>query len=408
MKSLTWVEINLSNLIHNICHFQKITGEDSKILPVIKSNAYGHGLLPVAKALLDEEKNPVKKNIWGFGVVNMAEVMELREGGIEVPILILGPISHDEIDLALEKDATLIVYDIPFAREIAGKALKKKVKARVHVKVDTGLGRLSVSAEDGVEFIEDLLKIPGLHIEGLYTHLADAEGIDQSYTLRQLIRFNKLLSRLKEKNIEIPIKHMAGSAATILIPETRFNIVRVGISIYGLWPAEETKLLTIAKGQDILKILTDRDIQSKGIYNILDNFLRPVMSFKTTVTQVKDITPGNCIGYGCTYETNRLTRVAILPAGYSEGIDRKLSNCGQVLIKGRKAPVLGRICMNLTIVDVTDIPGVRVGNEAVIMGRQGEQAIRAENIAAKIGTINYEVVTRINWAVPRVYKWNGD
>jgi len=377
-------------------------------MPVVKSNAYGHGLVPVAKTLADENKNPVKNSLWGFGVVSMSEVLELREGGIKETVLLLGPVSPDEIDLALEHGAKLIVYDIPFAKEIARKALKKNLEAPVHIKVDTGLGRLSINSEEALDFIEEVLQIRGLKIEGLYTHLADAEGIDQSYTLRQVIRFNKLLSRLEEKNIKIPVKHMAGSAATILLPETRFDVVRIGISLYGLWPAEETKLLTIAKGQDILQLLTDRDIQTRGINHILDNFLKPVLQFKTTVVQVKDIEPGNCIGYGCTYETNRLTRAAVLPVGYSEGFDRKLSNCGQVLIRGKKASVLGRVCMNLTIVDITDIPGVKAGDEAVIIGKQGEQEITAENVAKKTGTINYEVVTRINWTVPRIYKWNGD
>jgi len=274
----------------------------------------------------------------------------------------------------------------------------------VHIKVDTGLGRLSVNHEKAPKFIEELLKLPGLRVEGLYTHLADAEGIDQSYTLRQLIRFNKLLENLENKGIHIPIKHMAGSAAAMLLPETRFDIARIGISLYGLWPAEETKILMIAKGQNLLEILSDKEIQSRGV-NLLAYFLRPVMQFKTTVVQVKEIPPGNCIGYGCTYETRRLTKVAILPAGYAEGIDRKLSNCGEVLIRGKKASIIGRICMNLTIVDITDIPDVSAGDEVVLIGKQGDQEITAEDMADKVGTINYEIVTRINWQVPRVYIW---
>lgn len=408
MKQLTRVEINLSNLIHNICQLQRVAGNKTKLLPVVKSNAYGHGIVPVSEAILDREKNPVANNIFGLGVVSMTEVMELRDSGIKGKILVLGPVSIDEIDLAIDKSATLIVYDIPFAREISKRAIERGISLPVHVKVDTGLGRLSVISEEALDFIKELGELKGIELEGIYTHLADAEGIDQSYTLRQLIRFNRLLELLDEKDINIPVKHMAGSAATILLPETRFDIARTGISLYGLWPAEETKLLTIARGQDILKLLTDRNIQSKGINNILENFLRPVMQFKTTVVQVKDIPPGNCVGYGCTYETNRLTRVAVLPIGYSEGFDRRLSNCGQVLIRGKKASVLGRVCMNLTTVDITEIPGVKTGDEAVIIGKQGNQEISAENIAKKTGTINYEVVTRINWSVPRIYKWNGD
>ncbi len=402
--SLTRVEINLSNLIYNVKQLNKIVGNGTKIMPVVKSNAYGHGLVPVCKALIDEDKNSVAKNIYGFGVITMKEVIELREGGIEKPALILGPISYEEIDEAIKYRATLVVYDLPFAREISNRAVKENTTVPVHVKIDTGLGRLSVTPEEAPYFIEKLLKMPGLNVEGLYTHLADAEGIDQSYTLRQLVRFNKLIEILEKKAIKIPLKHMAGSAAAMLLPETRFDIARTGISIYGLWPAEETKILMIAKGQNILDILTDRDIQAKGV-NLLAYFLKPVMEFKTTVVQVKDIPAGHCIGYGCTYETKRLTRVAVIPVGYAEGFDRKLSNCGEILIRGKKASVMGRICMNLTIVDVTDIPGVTAGDEAVIIGKQGEQQITAEDMAEKVGTINYEIVTRINWDVPRVYIW---
>ena len=190
----------------------------------------------------------------------------------------------------------------------------------------------------------------------------------------------------------------------MLMPELRYDVVRAGIALYGLWPSEETRLLMISRGQNLLNLLQDEDLQQRGVHSLLSSFLQPAMTFKTRVTQVKEVPVDWSIGYGCTYRTRRHTRIAVLPMGYADGYDRRLSNGGQVLIRGMRAPVVGRVSMNLTTVDVTDIAGVTTGDEVVLLGHQGSEEVSAEELAERIGTINYEVVTRIRWDLPRLYR----
>ncbi|MCA9792194.1 MAG: alanine racemase, partial [Candidatus Eremiobacteraeota bacterium] len=217
----------------------------------------------------------------------------------------------------------------------------------------------------------------------------------------QYRRFRQFLDRLLETGLRPPLRHISGSAAALLLKEARLDLVRLGIAIYGLWPADETRLLLLSRGRDLLELVNDQF--ENGQAPAIEELLSPALSFKTRCLQVKSVPAGCKVGYGCTYETQRPTRIAVLPVGYAEGYDRHLSNCGEVLIRGRRARVLGRICMNLTVVDVTDIPEVAAGDEVVLIGTQNGQSIRAEEVAAKIGTIHYEVVTRIPTCVPRVF-----
>jgi len=273
----------------------------------------------------------------------------------------------------------------------------------VHVKIDTGLGRLSVTADDALHFIQSLHAVPGIAVEGVYSHLADAEGIDQSMTLKQYANFERVLDELRQQGLAPGIRHIAGSAAGMLMPELRYDWVRAGISLYGLWPSEETRLLMIAAAHHLPEVLHNPEVQARGV-KLLASFLQPALQFKTRISQVKEVPTGWSVGYGCTYRTTRATRVAVLPLGYADGYDRHLSNKGHVLVRGHRAPVIGRVCMNLTMVDVTDVPGAARDDEVALIGKQGSQEISVEQVAAAIGTINYEVVTRIRWDLPRIFQ----
>lgn len=392
----SWVEVDLDALRHNFRQLQAVVAP-AGLLAVVKSEAYGHGLVPVAETLLEE-------GAWGLGVAAAWEGLRLREAGVQAPIVVLGPVLPAEMEGAIRGGLAPAVFDLELAEELSLRSQARGRRTRVHVKVDTGLGRLSVPAEEARDFVQAVAALPGLEIEGIYSHLADAEGLDQSYTIRQYQRFQKCLEELEEAGIRIPLRHLAGSAAGMLLHEARLDLVRTGISLYGLWPAEETRLLMVSRGMDLLRFVNEQfQAPSGGRLDPTEGFLRPVLAFKTVIVQVKTVPAGSCIGYGCTFESTRETRVAVLPIGYADGYDRHLGNRGEVLVRGRRARIIGRICMNLCMADVTDLPEVEPGDEVVLIGRQGEVAISAEEVARKVGTINYEIVTRIPVHVPRVY-----
>lgn len=364
------------------------------ILGVVKSEAYGHGLLPVARALVEE-------GAWGLAVVTAQEGLKLRQAGIMKPIVVVGPVIDSEMDRALQADLSLPVHDLALARHLSQRAVALGKSAKIHLKIDTGLSRLSVPVEQSLEFARAVMALKAFELEGIYSHLADAEGLDQSYTLLQYGRFKSILEQLASEGIRPRVRHIAASAAGMLLEATRFDLVRAGIALYGLWPAEETRLLLLSGGQDLLQSLNR---QFSAGAQVQEDFLRPALSFKTIAVQIKDVPNGASVGYGCTFRAQRDTRLAILPLGYAEGFDRGLSNAGVVLIRGQRSRVVGRVCMNMTMVDVTDIPAAQAGDEVVLIGTQGEGRVSAEDMAAKLGTINYEVVTRIPPVVPRVYR----
>lgn len=389
-----WVEVDLGAIRHNFRQLERLVSP-ARLAPVVKSEAYGHGLLPVARTVLEE-------GAWGLCVVHPEEGRRLRADGLDCPIIVVGPVLEWEMEQAIIDDLAVAVFSEEQARALSDTALRLGRKARAHVKVDTGLARMSHYAEEAVPFIQAVRALPGLNLEGIYSHFADAEGLDQSYTLLQFKRFQKCLSELSELGIEFELRHISGSAAGMLLSQARLDLVRLGIALYGLWPAEETRLLLLSRGQDLLQIVNEQF--QNGCAHNLSELLLPALSYKTVVLQVKQVPAGCKVGYGCTYETQRATRIAVLPVGYAEGYDRHLSNSGEVLVRGRRARVLGRICMNLTVVDVTDIPEVEAHDEVVLIGRQGDAVVSADEVAAKIGTINYEVVTRIPANIPRVYR----
>lgn len=394
---LSWVEVDLDHVRHNFQQLQTLVAP-AGLLPVVKSEAYGHGLIPVSAAVAE-------MGAWGLGVVAASEGIRLRQEGFTCPLVVLGPVLPAEMDEAIRHDLAPAVFDLELARELSRRSVAQGRRTRVHVKVDTGLSRLALPAEEALDFVLEVSRLPGLEIEGIYSHFADAEGLDQSYTLRQYNRFQACLARLEQAGLRIPRRHISGSAAGMLLHEARLDLVRLGISLYGLWPAEETRLLMVSRGTDLLRLVNEefRNGNSGERADPTRGMLRPALSFKTVVVQVKDVPAGSCVGYGCSYETTRETRVAVLPVGYADGYDRHLGNSAEVLVRGRRARVVGRICMNLCMADVTDIPGVEAGDEVVLIGRQGDAVLPAEELARKIGTINYEVVTRIPMHVPRVY-----
>lgn len=389
-----WIEVDLGALRHNLKRLSKWVAP-AKVIAVVKSDAYGHGMLAVARTAVEE-------GVWGLAVVNVDEGLTLREAGFVCPIVIVGPVFADELPNAVAADLSLPIYGPDMLRAISAAAGAAGRTTRVHVKIDTGLGRLAVPHSEAEGFLKEVQSTPHLRVEGLYSHLADAEGLDQSYTLQQFQRFQEVCTLARQLGVEPEICHLAASAASMLLQPARLDAVRLGIAMYGLWPAEETRLLLLSRGQNLYQELNLHF--SSGLTPRLEEILRPALSYKCRIGQLKWVDADSHIGYGCTFQTQRRTHLAILPVGYYEGFDRHLSNCGMVLIRGRRARVLGRVCMNVTTVDVTDIPDVTPDDEVTLLGAQGDNRVSAEEWAQRIGTINYEVVTRLPAHIPRIYR----
>jgi Alr-MurF fusion protein len=367
----TWVEIDLSAIAHNTRQIQSLVRPNVRILASLKADAYGHGALKVARTVL-------RNGASMLGVATLSEAVPLREAGIHAPILVFGYVPHWQMREAVRLRLTLTLYSIESALALsrAAQALNQAVK--VHVKVDTGMGRLGVRAEridEIVELLHEITELPRLELEGIFTHFAMADAQDQTHVRMQLARFQHVLQCIEEEHMRPPLVHAANSAAIFSLPEAHFDMVRPGIALYGLDPSSEVPLPAE---------------------------FRPALSFKTQVAQVKDIPEGETISYGCAYTTNRPTRVSILPVGYADGFRRAPTNWGSVLVHGQEAPLLGRVCMDQCIIDITHIPQVRVGDEVVLIGQQGAASLTAEQVAQRLGTINYEVVSEILARVPRV------
>lgn len=369
----TWVEISKSNLIHNIKEFRRIIGKDVKLMAVVKSNAYGHGLKEVAK-IADAD---------AFGVDSIDEALILRKNGVKAPILVLGYTLLGRLEDAVKNKISLTVYN----RETIKRLGKFDKKVKVHIKAETGTSRQGIGEEEILDFVKYIKEFSNIQIEGISTHFANIEDTtNHTYAAEQLNKFSKIVELLEKNEVKIPIKHTACSAATILFPETHFDMARVGISMYGLWPSKETLVSALGRTQIVLK---------------------PALTWKTIIAQIKKIKKGTPVSYGLTEKTKRDSIVAVIPVGYWDGYDRNLSNIGEVLVKGKRCKILGRICMNMCVVDITDL---MIGNrhtcsiedEVVLLGRQGSEEITAEELSGKIGTINYEVVTRINPLIERV------
>ncbi len=368
-----WAGIDLGAIAHNTKEIRRVTVPSAKVMAVVKANAYGHGAAEVSRVALAHGAQ------W-LGVVRAAEGLALREAGIEAPVLILGYVPPEQSGEVVRRRLSQAVYSREMVLALAKAAKAEGVRARVHFKIDTGMGRLGwVSGPDTAGEILELARLPHLEAEGIFTHFATADSPDKSYAQVQFNKFNALIEELRRNGLEIPVKHMANSAALLKMPETHLDLVRAGISVYGLYPSGEVDKSVIA--------------------------LRPALSLKTVVAYIKHVPAGFKVSYGCTFTTNKPTVIATLPVGYADGYSRSLSSKGEVLLHGRRAPVVGRVCMDQTMVDVGHIPGVKIGDEAVLIGRQGDEEISADEVAAKLDTINYEVTCMINSRVPRVYSY---
>ncbi len=344
-----------------------------KTLVVIKADAYGHGAVEVAKRILDM--------VDYFGVATIDEAVELRCGGIDLPILIIGYTAAQDFPTLLKYDIIQAVYDVSECKKLSDLALSQGKKARVHIKVDTGMSRIGFPAtEEGVLSAAKLADLPGLEIEGIFTHYAKADERDKKYAVRQKERFLDFIHGLEKAGIRFLVKHIDNSAGTMELEDSEFDMFRLGIVTYGLYPSEEV---------------------SK------DTKLTPVMSLVAHVAHVKTVPAGVGVSYGWTFVTCRETRIATITCGYADGYPRALSNRGRVLIRGKYAPIIGRVCMDQIMVDVTEIPETALGDEVIMIGRDGEKEITVEEVAAPAESFNYELVCGISRRVPRVYYEGG-
>ena len=374
-KSLrTWVEINLDALGCNFDAVRNSLPENTKILAVVKANAYGHGAIGVAKFLEDKADY--------LAVAATDEALELRKNGVNCPILILGHIPYGDYDNIVKYNITPTISDYYEAELLSKASVKAGVIAPLHIAVDTGMNRIGFPLNsESVKDIKAINDLSNIKIEGIFSHFAAADMSDKTYTRKQIEKFDDFVNTLSEIGVDAPIKHLYNSAG-IADLEKKYDMVRQGIILYGLRPSDEVEFNNIVIPQ-------------------------PVMSMKTRVVQVKTLPAGECISYGCTYTTEKETIVATLCAGYADGVTRVLSNNGEVLIRGKRARIIGRVCMDQFMVDVTDIPGVEAGDTATIFGTDGEESISVDEIAKKANTINYEIICNINSRVTRVYMKNG-
>lgn len=373
-KLRTWAEIDLGALEHNFEAARRHLPASMKLLAVLKANSYGHGAVRIGRLLEGRADY--------FAVAFTDEALELRHAGLETPILLLGHVPHSDFPMMVKYDISATMDDLSEAKLLSEAAVAAGKTAKVHIALDTGMTRIGLYCNDAsIETVAAIKALPGIEVEGIYSHFAAADCADQSYSHLQLERFTEFCEKLEAAGIHIPIRHIQNSAGIIELA-TNFEMAREGIILYGMHPSGEVNLSRIG-----------------GI--------RPVMSFKTHVVFVKTVPAGTPVSYGCTYVTPRETKIATLAVGYADGLPRLWSGKGHVLIDGRKAPIIGRICMDQCMVDVTDLPAVQVGDTATLFGTDGDAVLSADTLAETIGTIGYELVCNINPRVPRVYVKDG-
>ncbi|GAB6145172.1 alanine racemase [Desulfocicer niacini] len=378
----TAVNVDLSALVHNLLQLRRTTASSAQIMAVIKANAYGHGAMTVAKTL-------IKNGISFLCVARVSEAVELRDAGIDTPILLFGDVLPCQVAYMSSHDIRATVTSLETARIISEEAIKCGNTIKVHIKVDTGMGRLGILPSalsmsppvDGhgpaEEEIRNISALKGLFVEGIYTHFASADCRDKTHTLGQMALFSDLLKRLDTRGICPPLSHAANSAAILEIPQSHLNMVRAGICLYGLWPSIEVD------------------------HKLAD--LKPVMSITSSIIHIKKVPKNFGVSYGSTHVTPSETTIATVPIGYADGYNRLLSSRGCMIVKGVKVPVVGRVCMDFTMIDVDNVPDVKVGDPVTIMGREGDCEISADDIADLCSTINYEIVASLTRRMPIRY-----
>jgi alanine racemase len=357
--------VNLGAISHNISEIRKRIGVDRGLMAVVKADGYGHGAIEVSRAAL-------KSGATSLGVAIPEEGEDLRKAGIDVPILVLGLIRPVEAHKVVKSSLDQAVCTMELAEALDQEARNASARINVHVKVDTGMSRIGVQPDDVPAFVRTICQMRNLNIRGLFTHLATADALDKSFSRRQIELFNRIIQEIRLMEIDIPQKHMANSAAVLDLPESYMDLVRPGIMIYGHYPSREVS----------------RRVR-----------LSPAMTLQTRISFVKTVPPQTPVGYGGTYVTRKETRIATIPVGYGDGYPRLLSNRGAVVVHGRRAPLIGRVCMDMSMIDVSEVPQAKPGDEVVLFGHDPT----VDEIAAKIGTINYEILCLVGKRVPRVY-----
>lgn len=366
-----YAQVDLGAIRHNITEARKKIKDTTKIMAIVKADAYGHGAVPVAKSLLDL--------VDAYGVATLEEAVELRKNEIDKMILILGYTPEGDYEDLILHDISQAVYTEEMAQKLSDMAVKLGKKAKVHIKIDTGMGRIGFPpTEKTADLIAEIKKFPGIELEGMFTHFARADETTTEPVKEPLKKYMHMVEMLLERGIEIPVKHVSNSASIMRIPEANLDMVRSGITTYGLYPSEEVD----KKEMDLI----------------------PAMQWKAHISFVKDVEPGSSISYGGTFTAQKKMRVATVPVGYADGFKRDLSNRGaSVLVHGKRAAILGRICMDQFMIDVTEIDGVQIGDEVTLFGRDGDAFIPVEEIADASHSFNYEYVCGISPRVPRKY-----
>ncbi|PKK83695.1 MAG: alanine racemase [candidate division Zixibacteria bacterium HGW-Zixibacteria-1] len=375
-RYLTWIELDSKALRKNIATIRRLSGK-RKIAVAVKANAYGHGLKEIISLLEAEDVEYI-------AVHSLDEAAASRAFGWKRHILVVGYIALSDLEAVVDLNLEPTVYNAETINRLGRLAKRVEKTIDIHLKVETGTNRQGVEESRLPGIIEIIKKHPGLNLKGVSTHFANIEDTtNHEYANNQLKQFNRLVSAIRAHGLKPVYRHTACSAALLLFDDTKFELVRPGIAFYGLWPSKETYLSYRLQGGS-------------------NNILSPILTWKTRIIQIKEVPSDAFIGYGCTYRTTSKTRLAILPIGYYEGYDRSLSNLAYVLIKGKRAPVRGRICMNLAMVDITDIKGVRLEDEVVLLGSDQKEKVTADQIADWAKTVNYEIISRINGNIPRL------
>ncbi len=371
-----WAEVDLDALAHNIREVKRLTAGNVLVSAVIKADGYGHGAKRIAQTLLDNGADRL-------AIAVLDEGIELRQAGFEVPVLVLGYTDPERAAEVLNYGLEQAVYSWELAEALSKEAVRQSKTVKVHIKVDTGMGRIGLQPNgETVQLIKQIAALPNLVVEGLFTHFAVADAVDKEYTQGQYARFRWVVDALEAEGLHINIKHCGNSATIIDLPDMHMDMVRAGIMLYGLRPSDEVMLHKLE--------------------------LKQVMALKVRISHVKEIEAGQSVSYGRRFIAARKSTIASLPIGYADGYTRMLSGKAEALVKGKRVPVVGRICMDQCMIDVTGIEDVKVGDEVVLFGEQQGEWIYIDELAEKLGTINYEIVCMISKRVPRVYKKDGE
>ncbi len=364
--------ISLKALEHNLDAIHGCIERDTKIIAVVKADGYGHGAVPLAEVMEQRE------DIWGYAVATPEEAEELYSNGIKKPILILGYTFPEYDEQIVKEGLRPAVFSLERAKQLSEEAVCQNKDCKIHIKLDTGMSRIGFQVtEQSADEIAQIAALPNIIIEGIFTHFSKADETDKTFTRKQADTYEQMLTWLKNRQIEIPIHHVSNSAGIVDLPEYNKDIVRAGIILYGLWPSDEVE---------------------KNNIN-----LQPLLSLKSHVVHVKELEPGRIISYGGTFEVEKTMQIATVPVGYADGYPRSLSNKGYVLIHGKRAAICGRVCMDQMMVDVSEIPDVKPGDEVTLIGTDGAETITMEELGDMSGRFNYELACDLNKRIPRIY-----